>query len=177
MVKEELEQKVGFLLLEPDNPESESFVDEERLLASHRVYADDGVLSLDRLTADDRPPVSSIVRLVHRRVHGLQTLQAFLEFGREAVVGLDLRREEGVTADLGRLVEDEEEGGGRRLLFVGHVRVPAEAGEAVGAPVVAEAVVLGVAVDDVELWVARDVARGRMAVDRTKVPIEYKFSH
>jgi hypothetical protein len=106
----------------------------------------------------------------------LQALQTFLEFGREAVVGLDLRCEEGVPADLGRLVEDEEEGGGRRLLFVGDVRVPAQAGEAVAAPVVAEAVVLGIAVDDVELWVARDVARGRVTVDRTEMPIEYKFS-
>ena len=157
MVKEELEQKVGFLLLEPDNPASESFVDEERLLAGHRVYADDGVLSLDRLTADDRPPVSSIVRLVHRRVQGLQTLQAPLEFGREAVVGLDLRREEGITTRFG-LVKNEEESGSGRLTFVRDIGVPAGMVNTVAAEIILEEVVLGVPVDDVEFWVALDVA-------------------
>lgn len=82
-----------------------------------------------------------------------------------------MRKEEGVTtANLG-LVEDEEESSARRLLLVRDIGVPRGVAGTVGSSVFAETVVVGVAIDNVELGVALDVARRRMPMNGSEMPI------
>ena len=52
MVKQEGKKRVALLLAQANNPSGEARVDIERLLARHRVAADDGVRVLDGLATD-----------------------------------------------------------------------------------------------------------------------------
>lgn len=169
VVEEELEQEVRLLLFEADDVAGEALIDEQRLLSSHRMHPDDRVFRLHRLSTNNTTLLPREVSLIHRRVHGLQPLKSLLKLGGKAVVSLDLRCKEGVAANERGLVEDEEEGGARRLLLVGNVGVPLEATEAVGAAVLLEFVVLAVAVHHVELGVALDIPGCGMALDRPEV--------
>jgi hypothetical protein len=87
----------------------------------------------------------------------LQPFQKFLKLRRKPVVSFDLRGKEGVTTRL-RLVKDEKEGRSGGLTFVRNIGVPAGMVVTVAAEIVFEEVVLGVPIDDVEFWVAFDVA-------------------
>jgi len=59
------------------------------------------------------------------------------------------------------LVKDEEEGGARGLQFVRDVGMPLRVIGPVGTSVFAETVVLGIAIDNVELGEALDISRRR----------------
>ena len=174
VVIQEVEQGIALLLLVTDDVPGEALVDEEGLLPSNRVNSHDRVRGLNRLPTDNASPLPRKLCLVHSRVHSGQTLKALAELGGQAVVRLDLRSEEGVATDLG-LVEDPEEGGRGRLLLVGDVGVPLEVGEEVFATVTPEALVVGIAVDDVELREALDVAGGGVVVDRAEVTEEWNI--
>ncbi len=113
------------------------------------MRADDGVLVDNRLAALDAAAAQAGIRLLDGRVRRLEAVQALLEGGAEAVVGLDGVDEERVAARLG-LVQDVQEGGSGRLLLVRHVRVPGHGGGAVG-EVAVNRVVAGPAVNDVDL--------------------------
>ena len=81
-------------------------------------------------------------------------------------------QEEGVaTADLG-LIKDEEECGSRGLQFVGDVGMPQRVTGPIGTSIFAETVVLGIAIDNVELREALDVSRRRVPLDGAKVPLK-----
>jgi len=97
-------------------------------------------------------------------VQCLEPLEALLEFRRGAIVGLNLRQEQGVaTANLG-LVKDEEGGGARGCHCVTGL---------VGTSIFTERVVLGIAIDNVELGEALDVSRRRVPLDGTEVLLEH----
>lgn len=111
-------------------------------------------------------------------MNSLQSVKDLLERLGETVVGFDLGQEEGVATELG-LLKDEEEGGGGGLLLVGDVGVPLDASEAVVGEVFAEAVVVLVAVDDVEFGEALDITGSGVALDGTEVAEEQmiRFMH
>lgn len=77
----------------------------------------------NRLTSLDAAPSSRRVDLLDTRVGGLEAVQALLEHGAEAVVGLHGIDEKGVTTGLG-LFEDVQKRGARWLLLVRDVAMP-----------------------------------------------------
>lgn len=146
MVIQEIQQIFRLFLLEAHDRPGESLVNVQRLLAGDGVYAHERMLGLDGLAAHRSAALAREFSLVYGGVQCTQAQEAFLELGGEAVVCLNLGKEEGIaTADLG-LVEDEEEGRARGLLLVGHVRVPGGVVCTVGTGVFLEAVVFGIAV-------------------------------
>jgi hypothetical protein len=110
------------------------------------------VLVGDWLAANDAAALVAELGLLNTRVDGLEAVEALLEGGRKAVVGLDLVDEGGVATGLGG-VKDVEEGGSRGLRLVGDVRVPGYAAVAAGEEVVQLALAAN-AVDKVNLGVA-----------------------
>lgn len=172
VVIQKLEEVIRFFLLETDNGPGEALVDVERLLAGHRVDTNNGVLALDRFPANWPITNSREFGLGDGRVQCPETLEALFELGGEAIVGLNLGQEKGVaTADLG-LVENEEEGGARGLQFVGDVGMPQRVTGPVGTSIFAETVVLGIAINNVELGEALDIPRRRVPLDGAEVPLK-----
>ena len=102
-------------------------------------------------------------------VQGTETLETLLELGRETLISLDLGEEEGVAAADLWLVEDEEKGGARRLELVRDVGVPLGVVGAVGASVLAETVILRIAIDNMELGIALYIARCGVPVNGAEV--------
>ena len=79
----------------------ETLVDEEGFFTCGGVYADDRVLGIDSLSSHSSASLARVLSLGFARVNGVQPIEEFLEFRRKAVVGFDLREEEGVTSDFG----------------------------------------------------------------------------
>lgn len=96
--KQVVQQYTRLCSFEADDAESVLAVDEERLPASHRVYADEWVLALDR---DALAGVVGIGVRVSRPVDCCESVDNLAERRREFVVGRVARGPVGVAADLG----------------------------------------------------------------------------
>lgn len=90
-----------------------------------------GVFVGDGLTPHHTPAALAKLRLFMSGMDSLETMQTFLQGWRQTVVCFDLIHECSVTAHLGS-VEDVQEGGARRLLFISHIRVPSHTAVSVG---------------------------------------------
>lgn len=122
VVVQELEQSVGFLLLQAHDIAGELRVDVQRLLAGGGMGADDGVLVHDGFPPLDGATCYGGVDLFDSAVCGLETVETLLEQGRETVVGFDGVGEEGVAA-AGWALKEDQEGGSGRLGLVGDIGV------------------------------------------------------
>lgn len=128
---------------------------------------DDRVLVDDGLTPLHAAPANAVVDLLDARVHGLEPVQALLEPGGQAIVGLGGVGKERVAARV-RAVEDVQEGRAGRLLLVGDVAVPGDGARAR----LEQAVEVGVArgaVHEVHLGEVLGRTRGRVDVVAAKV--------
>ena len=81
MVEQELEEVVGFFLLETDNGPGEAWIYVESLFASHRVDTNNGVLGFDWFPANGAVTFSGELGLGNGRVQCAETLEALLELG------------------------------------------------------------------------------------------------
>ena len=127
-------------------------VDKDGLLAGDGVGADDGVGVENGLTALDATPCHGAVGLLDGRVDGFEAVQAFLEGRAQTPIRLGRVGKQRVAARL-RLVQHVEKGGSRRLLLVGHVRVP-EDGAGTSPQEAVNGLVSGTSVDEVNFGVA-----------------------
>lgn len=94
-------------------------------------------------------------------------MKTLLELGRQALIGFGSVDEEGITT-CGGTIEEVQEGGSRRLLFVGHIRVP---GHRV-CPFLEEILcrrLCGAAMDKVNLWMTLGGTTGWVDVVTTEV--------
>lgn len=76
-------------------------VDEKRLLASHRVRANNRMHGFDRLAPHMASTIAAELCLLDTGVLGLQPVKSLLEYGRQTSVGLDLVGEQGIPSYFG----------------------------------------------------------------------------
>ena len=176
VIIQELEDRLGLLLLQANNVAGDYVswlvstcqrksvcsltlrVDEERLLASSRVCADDRVLIDNGLTTHDATTSTRGIGLLNSRVTSLQAVQTLTEGWAKPLVGLDSVDEESVSASLGLLQHVQESRAGR-LALVRDVTVPSYGARAVG-KVLVNSIVAGATVNQVNLREALGGARG-----------------
>ncbi len=97
-------------------------------------------------------------------MNSLKTVQNLPESRRQAIISLDLTREQGVASQRG-LFEYEEKGRRRRLLLICDVGVPGNSRNSVIREVFFESIVLSITENDMEFWEVFDVSRSRMTLD------------
>lgn len=164
---QEVENQIRLLLLETDDVSGELGVDKYGLLASGRVGSDNGVDVGHGLSSDNTSSSNGSISLLMSRVHSLESLQTLLELGRKSVVGLGVIREESVSSCSGHL-QDTQEGGSRRLLLVGDIRVPGDRRQ-VGGKVLGVDIVSLLSEDEMHLGVSLGRSRSRVNVLSSKV--------
>ncbi len=142
-------------------------VDIDGLLACHGVCSDDGMLSDNGLAPLESAAGHGGISLLDAGVGCLETVKTLLEERAKTVVSLDSIGEESVASSL-RLVEDVEEGGSRRLLLVGHVRVPGDRAEP-GLEEIVDALVPRSSVYEMNLGITFGRSRGRVDVMAAEV--------
>jgi len=160
MVEQQLQQRLGLLVAQPDDALGEARVNKQRLLPCRRVHAHDRVQRLDGLAPDVLPVVPGAFGLREAAVLGAEALEEGLDGRREARVGGRLRGPAGVAAGGGH-GEEGQDGDSWGLVLVGDVGVVACGGEAGAAPLVA-VLVVGAEVDVVQLDVVLDVGPDRL---------------
>ena len=126
---EKRDDVVTFSLGDTNNLRHETWVEEEGLPPGHRVSADQRMLGGDGVPAYRAAKVTRALRLHLGRMDSSQALKVLLHVWRQHIVGGVLAGPEGVTTtSTGWASQDLERSVGRRLNFVGDLRMSVKSG-------------------------------------------------